>query len=76
MNERFELNSEAVRAWLRMEDRKQIHLVRKLGISQSLVAQMLNDRHVPKEDTLNDLARLMGVEVAKLLIPKGSLRSA
>lgn len=69
MNERYRLNSEAVRAWLDREFRKQSYLQAKLNVSSSLLDKMLGGGHVPKERTLNALAALMGCEADALLIP-------
>lgn len=77
MNEQFELNSEAIQAWLDKDDRKQSFLVKRLDVSGSLVAQMLSEqRHVPKEKTLKALAELMGVEVSTLLIPREATKAS
>lgn len=68
MSGRPKLNSKLVREWLKSEDRKYSYLVRKLEVSGSLVSQMLCDGHVPQEETLSRLARLMGRLVGDLLI--------
>jgi transcriptional regulator with XRE-family HTH domain len=71
MNDRYLLNSALVQAYLDREDRKQSHLVKKLDISGSLVSRMLSqERHVPKQETLEELANLLGVKVDDLLIPR------
>lgn len=70
MNERYRLDSEAVRTWLDKEFRKQSYLQAKLNVSGALVDKMLGGGHVPKERTLNALAALMGCEAEALLIPK------
>lgn len=70
MNERFRLNSDLLRAELERENRKQSWLVTQLGVSGSLVAQMLNDGHVPKAKTVEKLAALLGCSESDLLIPR------
>jgi transcriptional regulator with XRE-family HTH domain len=70
MNERFRLNSKAVREFLAKGDLKQSFLVKRLNCSQSLVAQMLREGHVPGDEKLKALAAEMGVQVDDLLIPR------
>lgn len=76
MNERFRLNTELVRAYLDQGDRKHAHLIKELGVSQSLVTQMLGSGRVPRGVTLAKLARLIGVTVEELLIPLEAKRTA
>lgn len=78
MNDRFKLNAELVRAYLASGDRKQSHLVKELNLSGSMVARMLGKEcRVPEsQETLEKLARLMGVAVNELLIPRDDRRSA
>lgn len=76
MNERYELNSELVRAWLDKESRKNTYLSHQLMISDSLVNKMLAGRHVPKDRTLAALAALVGVNKDQLLILKKKAKKA
>ncbi len=48
--------------------RKQAWLVVRLGISPSLVRLMLDQGHVPKKETLDALAKLLGVRSEDLLV--------
>jgi ribosome-binding protein aMBF1 (putative translation factor) len=75
MNERYRLNSEAIRAYLEREGRKHSYLSRTIGCSDALVDRMLRG-HVPKDKTLRRLAAVVGIEVEKLLIPLDSQRTA
>lgn len=76
MNERLMLNSKAVKAWLQADHRKQSYLVKELNVSQGSVDKMLAGGHIPKIETLQALARLMGVEMESLLLPREEKRSA
>jgi transcriptional regulator with XRE-family HTH domain len=69
MTERLKLNSDLIRTHLEREHRKKSYLEEKLGVSESLVNQMLGG-HVPKKRTLKRLAALLGVKESDLLIPK------
>lgn len=69
MNERFRLNSELFRNWMTQLGVKHSYVSRKLGCSDSYVDKMLGGR-VPAEKMLKKLADLVGVEVAKLLLPR------
>jgi transcriptional regulator with XRE-family HTH domain len=75
MNERFRLNSEALRAYLEREGRKQTYLSRNLGVSDSLVDRMMTG-HVPKERTLKRLSEVTGIAISVLLIPLERQRTA
>ena len=68
VNHAFRLKSELIRSYLRREMRKQAWLVVQLGISPSLVRLMLDEGHVPKRETLDALAKLIGVRVDELLV--------
>lgn len=71
MNERYRLNSEAIRAWLESSGRKQAYLIKALGVSRAVVDRMVNHEHVPKYRHVTEaLARLMGVTEQQLLIPR------
>lgn len=75
-SERPKLNRTKIRNWLKAEDRKQSYLVRHLGVSGSLVTQMLCDGHVPQEDTLIRLSILMNCTVNDLLVRDEAKRTA
>jgi transcriptional regulator with XRE-family HTH domain len=70
------LDGDKVRSWLKQEDRKLSFLTRQLGISGSLVSQMLCKGYVPKEDTVQALATLMGIKMNEILIPNRPAKRA
>lgn len=76
MDEKYRLNSDLIREYLRKECRKQSYLVGKLDCSRELLADMLRGRVPKKEATLKNLAEILGVEVSRLLIPKDGRKSA
>lgn len=76
MNETHRLNSHAVKEWLRKSSRKRSYLNAELGVSSGVLDQMLYAGHIPKEAILNELAKLMGVQVSSLLLPKDEAKSA
>lgn len=76
MNDRFKLNSELIREWLKSESRKHSYLSIKLRCSDAVVDRMLGKGRIPKQRTLEELATLMGVEVNSLLLPLEEQKSA
>lgn len=72
MNNNYRLKSELIRERLRVEMRKQAWLIVKLGVSPSLIRLMLDEGHVPKQETLEALAKLINVKVEDLLVKHGA----
>lgn len=72
---RPKMDKQKIKAWLDSEHRKQSYLREQLGVSQSLVDQMLGGRP-PRLQTLIKLARLMGCAVEDLLLPEEAKKAS
>lgn len=70
MNERFELNGKLIKETLQKDHRKLSWLEEKLEISRSLVDKMISQGHVPNEETLASLMKLLKLKRSQLLLPR------
>lgn len=70
------INGVMIRQFLKQERRSRTWLAAQVDISVSLLEKMLSG-HVPKDETLEALAKLMGVTPQSLLAkPKKEARTA
>lgn len=71
-----QLNGKRIKIFLLEQDMSRTELANQLGISGSLMNQMLAGR-VPQEDTVKKLAQLMGCGTEMLITPgKANRRTA
>lgn len=45
--------------------------IKKLGVSESTVAHMFSEGHVPEDATMTKLAKIMGCQVDELILVRG-----
>lgn len=69
MNEQYRLNKELIRARMNKEHRKKTWLISNLDVSDATATRILKGI-VPCEETLKNLAALLGVKESDLLLPK------
>lgn len=70
MNYTYKLNSELIKTYLRLKFLKREYISYRLGVSGDLVKKMMNG-HIPKKETLDKLAELIGCPKEQLLIRHG-----
>ena len=68
-NNQFKLNGALIKKTLKYEGRNLTWIIRHVGISRSLVDQMMAGK-IPSESVLQGLADLLGCKSSDLLLPK------